>query len=110
MPDTVLIAGATGALGKHAVIAFKNAGFRVRALARPSARLEALRGVADEIRAADAVGSHGLVDACRGCRLVLSALGASVMPSRLTDRAGFSAIDWPAVAFASNRARRRITC
>ena len=59
-------AGATGALGRHAIDAFRDAGYRVRALARPSVRFEALRGVADEIFPANALQAEALIEPCKG--------------------------------------------
>ena len=45
----VLIAGATGYLGRCAVKEFKKQGYRVRALARNPAKLDGLRDYIDEV-------------------------------------------------------------
>lgn len=96
MSQLVVIAGATGALGRHAIDAFRDAGYRVRALARPSVRFEALRGVADEIFPANALQAEALIEPCKGANVVLSAIGASVLPSVRLGRASFENVDTPA--------------
>lgn len=69
--STILIAGATGYLGGHAVRAFGRRGYRVRALVRPG---KSVAG-ADEIVEAEATVPGGLAGVCDGADLVFSALG-----------------------------------
>lgn len=71
----VLVAGATGYLGRHAVRELKARGHHVRALARGSARLASLRGTADEVSAADATDRQALAGCCDGMDAVVSAVG-----------------------------------
>ncbi|NOZ02820.1 MAG: NmrA family NAD(P)-binding protein, partial [Deltaproteobacteria bacterium] len=52
--DMVLVAGATGYLGKHVVRALHEAGFPVRALARKAERLGDVRELCDEVVVAQA--------------------------------------------------------
>ena len=77
---TVLIAGATGALGRAMVTELKARGVVVRALGRSASRLEGLG--ADSVAVADALaGPDALTDAFDGVTRVFSCLGASVLPS-----------------------------
>jgi uncharacterized protein YbjT (DUF2867 family) len=93
---TVLVAGATGALGREVVRECRARGYRVRALARSTRRLEALRGAADELRVADALAPETLPAALEGVDRVFSCLGASVIPMPRYGRRPFTEIDYPA--------------
>src|SRR5437868_3404955 len=97
MPDSlVLVAGASGRLGLEVVRELKARGQRVRALGRSARRLEALRGLADDLCAADALRSESLAPAFEGVDRVFSCLGASVIPLPQYGRRSFSQIDTPA--------------
>src|SRR5438105_4946938 len=93
---TVLVAGATGRLGREVVEELKARGHRVRALARSARRLDALRDVADELCVANALDPRSLPAALSGVDGVFSCLGASVIPMPCYGRLGFSDIDFPA--------------
>jgi uncharacterized protein YbjT (DUF2867 family) len=93
---TVLVAGATGSLGREVVRALKARGERVRALGRSARRLEALRGLADEFYPADALDARSLPPALEGVDRVFSCLGASVIPMLHYGRRSFSQVDYPA--------------
>jgi len=80
MTSTILVAGATGSLGRAVCNELKSRGHRVRALGRNAKRLDALD--VDECTVADALaGPDGLSAAVDGVDRVFSCLGASVMPS-----------------------------
>lgn len=71
MEERVLVAGATGYLGRHVVSALKARGCTVRALVRPSKRVEG----ADEHFEAEVTRPETLLGACDGVDAVFSALG-----------------------------------
>jgi NADH dehydrogenase len=60
----VLVAGATGVLGRHLVPALKARGHHVRALARSRARSATLLGIADEVVTGDALDPRTLDGSC----------------------------------------------
>jgi uncharacterized protein YbjT (DUF2867 family) len=70
---TVLIAGATGYLGGHAVREFGRRGHHVRALVRPGKSAPG----ADEVVEAEATAPGGLDGVCDGADIVFSALGTT---------------------------------
>lgn len=72
----MLVAGASGRLGRQVVKALAERGRAARALARDPSRVEAGAGV--EVFAADARDAAGLRGACEGVGAVVSALGASL--------------------------------
>jgi len=72
---TILIAGATGYLGRHLIKAYHRAGYRVHALARRPESLIDLDGQIDHIVFAEATKSETLKNALNGVDLVISALG-----------------------------------
>ena len=93
--DLVLVAGATGALGREVVRELKARGQRVRALGRSPRRLEPLRGLADELCVADALDPRTLPPAFEGVDRVFSCMGASVIPMPRYGRKTFTAVDYP---------------
>lgn len=94
--NLVLVAGASGRLGVEVVREFKARGARVRALGRSAARLEAVRGLADELCVADALDPRSLPPALEGVDRVFSCLGASVIPMPQYGARTFSRVDTPA--------------
>ncbi|HET9929662.1 MAG TPA: NAD(P)H-binding protein [Polyangiaceae bacterium] len=106
--STVLVAGASGTLGRRVVSAAREQGFKVRALGRLRSSLESLG--ADEIALAEPVVGAGLDEAMAGVETVISALGASVSPEFGKGYRGFEAVDRPAnlaLIRAAERARVR---
>jgi uncharacterized protein YbjT (DUF2867 family) len=92
---TVLLAGATGTLGRQLLAELQRRGERVRALVRSPARSVTLDPAPAEIAVADLVtGSVGLDSACRGIRTVVSAAGRSCSTRRLPERGGFHPVDY----------------
>src|SRR5262245_15523431 len=75
MPLRVAVAGATGYLGQHVVLALHRAGYLVRALARDPARLGPARDACDDVFAAEATRAETLAGFCDGCDAVYAGLG-----------------------------------
>lgn len=85
MSETVVVAGATGYIGRHVAAALDAGGYRVRALVRSRQRAEApgafgapsLRGHVAEWRTVDYRDPATLKDVCQGASRVVSALGVT---------------------------------
>lgn len=85
MSETIVVAGATGYIGRHVVEALDSRGCRVRALVRSQKRAESpgpfgappLRGHVAEWRIVDYTDPTTLLDACEGADRVVSALGVT---------------------------------
>jgi uncharacterized protein YbjT (DUF2867 family) len=71
----VLVAGATGYIGRNIAVALHDAGFRVRALARDPRRLEPIRDACDEVFVGAATRPDTLTGLCDGIDVVVSSLG-----------------------------------
>ena len=84
--STVLLAGATGLIGRHVAHQLASRGYAVRRLVRGEA------GAADYV--ADLRWAEGLHGACKGVDAVISCAGASMRLSKWRDRASFLEIDW----------------
>lgn len=88
----VLVAGATGSLGRDVVAALKARGHHVRALARSEARSADVRQVADEVVIGDALQRRTLDGFMRGVDAVIACVGASVSMT-LSGRGGYDDVD-----------------
>jgi uncharacterized protein YbjT (DUF2867 family) len=88
----VLVAGASGALGREVVRALKDRGAWVRALSRSAARAKTLD--ADEVAIGDAVKDASLAGACDGADTVFSCLGQSVGTDFSNRAPGYHAVDY----------------
>jgi len=77
----VLVAGATGVVGREIVLLLKQRGHFVRTLSKDRTRAASLQPIADEVRVLDATTEGSVAGACQGVELVVSALGAPVSPS-----------------------------
>ncbi len=100
----VLVAGASGAIGREVVALLRARGDTVRALVhrrRPAGAL----GEGVELRAADATRPEALRGVCEGVDAVVSCLGAPVAMS-LGARASYLAVDAPANAALLDEALR----
>ena len=84
----ILIAGATGYLGRHMVAECRAQGHFVRALVRPGKRCEG----ADEIFAGEATSADTLEGLCEGMDMVFSSLGITRQREGLT----YEAVDYGA--------------
>ena len=88
----VLIAGATGYLGRHLISAYHRAGYRVHALARRPESLISLDGQIDRICFGEATRPETLAGLFEGVDLVISALGIT----RQRDGLGYGQVDYQA--------------
>ncbi len=91
-PRTVLVAGATGMLGRAVAAALHRSGDRVTSLSRDPVRAEALRGIADTVVLGDATRPDSLRGAFAGVDAVISCLGAP-MAFTTGDRRSFRELD-----------------
>lgn len=89
---TVLVAGATGILGREVVDALRGRGHRIRTLSRRPDRAAALRGIVDEIVLGDATRPDTLDGVLDGVDAVVSCLGAPMAFTR-GDRRPFHDVD-----------------
>ncbi len=87
----ILVAGATGNLGKHIVAELKNQNHWVRALTRKPMRLMPL---ADEVVGGDLNLVHSLNAACGEIDVIISAAGASVNPSLTRKEGDYNEVDY----------------
>ena len=82
----VLVAGATGYLGRFVAREFKARGHFVRALARSPEKLAPLQGSLDEIVKAEVTWPETLDDVCDGIDVVFSSIGITKQKDGLTFR------------------------
>ena len=80
----VLIAGATGYLGRYAVQEFKKQGFWVRALARTPEKLEILQEYIDEPFVGEVTDINSLSGICKDIDIVFSSIGITKQKDNLT--------------------------
>lgn len=74
----VLVAGATGQLGREVAYEFERRGYWVRALVRDRAKLGPLEERVDDVVVADVTRPETLASACEGIEIVFSSVGASL--------------------------------
>lgn len=87
--STILVAGATGQLGRCVIRELKQQGHRVRVIARNPANIDA-----DETKQADLTKPETLNSACAGVDAVISCAGASMKMGGLGNRQSFYQVDW----------------
>jgi len=80
----VLIAGATGYLGKFIVKELKSRGYWVRALARDARKIEPLKQSVDDLFVGQATQPVTLSGICKGIDIVISCLGITRQKDGLT--------------------------
>ena len=80
----ILIAGATGYLGRFAVQEFKKQGFWVRALARTPEKLDTLREYIDEPFIGEVTDKSSLSGICKNIDIVFSSIGITRQKDNLT--------------------------
>ncbi len=80
-PVKILVAGASGLIGREAVRIAKERGHWVRTLSRDPRRAVSLEAIADDVRTADATDPKALAGICDGIDVVVSAVGAPVSPN-----------------------------
>lgn len=71
----IVIAGATGYLGRYLVKSAQAHGYRIRALVRSETRLGDARAACDEVFVGEATKPHTLTGLCDGAAFVVSSLG-----------------------------------
>lgn len=106
MTRRVLVAGASGALGRRVTLAARSAGWKVRALVRDPARLRDAAEAVDEARQGDALKPETLAGLCDGVDAVFSCVGASVSGELGAGRATYRDVDIPANANLIAEAKR----
>jgi uncharacterized protein YbjT (DUF2867 family) len=80
----VLVAGATGYLGRHVVKEFKEQGYWVRALTRSADRLDDLKDYVDEAFVGAVTDPASLAGVCEGIDIVFSSIGITKQKDNLT--------------------------
>jgi uncharacterized protein YbjT (DUF2867 family) len=93
MSRTILVAGASGALGRRVARLLAAGGWRVRAMARDAARLAPLGDAAAETAIVPRLTPRALAGALDGVDAVFSCLGANVLPDPRLGWRGFRAVD-----------------
>jgi len=80
----ILVAGATGYLGRNVVNTLKDRGYWVRALGRSEARLDPIRECADELFIGEVTDFDSLEGVCDGIDVVFSSVGITRQKDGLT--------------------------
>lgn len=82
----VLVAGATGYLGRFVAMEFKSRGYFVRAMARSTGKLDPIRDSLDEVVQAEITRPDTLERVCDGIDIVFSSVGITKQKDGLTFR------------------------
>ena len=80
----VLVAGATGYLGRYVLQELKKQGYRVRALARNANKLEDLKEYIDEVFEGEVTNPETLIGICESINYVISSVGITKQKDGLT--------------------------
>ncbi len=88
----ILLAGATGAVGRALLPLLRDGGYRIRTLSRSAERARPLSALADEVIVSDATRPDALSGIAAEMDIVVSCVGASVGLG-LGDRRSFAAVD-----------------
>jgi uncharacterized protein YbjT (DUF2867 family) len=91
--EKILVAGASGRLGKAVLGELRRRGYRTRALVRESARLNGSAPLAGEVFTGDARRAATLEGVCEGVGAVVSAMGASLKLGRTGAGGGYREVD-----------------
>lgn len=105
MSQRILLAGATGALGREVLARLKAEGHWVRILARSQQRAEQLLTHADELWIGDALDPTVLQGLCENIDIVVSCLGASV-GMKAQEKRSYLEVDTPANLNLINAAKQ----
>ncbi|HEX8999478.1 MAG TPA: SDR family oxidoreductase [Blastocatellia bacterium] len=100
----ILVAGASGQLGKHVARELKLRGYAVRAIARDAGKLASL-GI-EEAVTADLTKPETMRGACDGVDAVISCAGASMNINDFKDRQSFYEVDYQGNLHLLNEARK----
>lgn len=87
--STILVAGASGQLGRCVIRELKQQGHRVRVIARDPVNINA-----DETKQADLTKAETLNGSCAGVEAVISCAGASMKMGGFGNRQSFYQVDW----------------
>jgi uncharacterized protein YbjT (DUF2867 family) len=99
----LLLAGASGTLGKHLAQELNKRGFWIRAIARHPDKLHALP--IDEVITADLLDRNSLTGVCEGVDSVFSCAGASMNVADFRDKRSFNEVDYQGNLNLLNEAR-----
>ena len=80
----VLVAGATGYLGRFVAKEFKSRGYFVRALARSPDKLDDMKDELDEIVVGEVTDPESIKDVCNGIDVIFSSIGITKQKGELT--------------------------
>jgi uncharacterized protein YbjT (DUF2867 family) len=83
-PRRVLVAGATGYLGRFVAQELKSRGHFVRALARSPHKLDDISDALDEILPGEVTDPESIADVCDGIEVVFSSIGITKQKDKLT--------------------------
>lgn len=100
----ILVAGASGQLGKHVARELKLRGYAVRAIARDAGKLASL-GI-EEAVTADLTKPETMRGVCDGVDAVISCAGASMNINDFKDRQSFYEVDYQGNLHLLNEARK----
>lgn len=100
----ILVAGASGQLGKHVARELKLRGYAVRAIARDAGKLASL-GI-EEAVTADLTKPETMRGVCYGVDAVISCAGASMNINDFKDRQSFYEVDYQGNLHLLNEARK----
>jgi uncharacterized protein YbjT (DUF2867 family) len=100
----ILVAGASGLIGREVVRRLAAGGHAVRTLSQNPERAASLRAFTSDIRIADATQPGALANLCEGIEVVVSTLGAPVLPGAA--RRSYAAVDVAANRALLDEARR----
>ena len=91
--EKILVAGASGRLGKAVMGELRRRGYKTRALVRDTSRLNGSAPLAGEVFACDARRAETLRRVCEGVGVVVSAMGASLRLGHTRDGGGYREVD-----------------
>lgn len=103
---TMLVAGASGRLGREITAELHRRGYATRALVRERARLSSAEGV-DDVFVGDATRPATLGGVCEGVEVVVTAMGASLQLGRTKTSANYRGVDYEANRNLLAEAQRR---
>jgi uncharacterized protein YbjT (DUF2867 family) len=101
---TILLAGATGHLGRLVAQELKAQGYTIQAIARQPSKLAELN--LDKVIGADLTTSSSLQDSCKDIDAVISCAGASMNVGNFSDKKSFYEVDYQGNLNLLNEAKK----